>query len=112
MLLRCFYHGFRRHVAPQVQHVIAVIFQKRFNDILSNIMNVAFYGRHNNFPFAAALFSRRRDRILYDFKRRLRRACGLQKLRQEQYALFKTGAHRVQRRNEHLIDKLLRAFRL
>ena len=40
---------FRRNVFSQIQNIIAVVFQKNPDNILSNIMNIAFNSRQDDF---------------------------------------------------------------
>ena len=103
---------FRRHIAAQVRHVIAVIFQNDLHDVLADVVNVALDRGHHDLAAARPGLPGLGNGVLHHFKGALGSGRRLKQLRQEQRALFKACAHAVQRRNQHLVHQLQRLLGL
>ena len=97
-------HQLARHITPQVQHGVAVIFQKHPYNILADVVNIALDSGKNDLTAAD------RSRIAFDqgslddFECRLCHAGSLNQLGQEDLSLFKQLSGTVQCGDQNFVD--------
>ena len=98
------HHGGRFHVAAQVDHGVAVVFQQDLDNILADVVDIPLDGGQNNGPlwggFPAWLGGKP---VSDDLKRCLRRSRGLDKLGQEDPARLKVRTHLIQGGDEDIV---------
>ena len=102
-----FDHVFRRHVAPEIGHVKAVIFKQQTNYVLADIVNVAVYGSDHEPAFFCAVFLRHRR--FYALKRRFCRLGAHQELRQIHGVILKALADGIERGNDLVLHDIHRS---
>ena len=107
MLLHgCLYNGLRRNILAQIQHIIAVVFQKHLHNILSDVVNITLNSSQNDLTFLLLLLTTGIQLFLDNPKSALCRLRAHQKLRQEHGPLLKALSHYIQCRNDLAVDDL------
>ena len=96
------------NVAPEVEHVIAVVFEDDTDNVLADVMHVALDCGNDDLALAALRLAGGGNFGLDGLERSLRGGGGLQKLRQEYRAFLKTVAYGVQCGNQRDIHYVQR----
>ena len=104
------HHQLRFHILAEVDHIVIVVLQQHFHDILADIVNIAFDGGEHDLSFFDRLLPHLAEVAANRFKPFFGRIRAHQQLRQEDGSVFKALAHLVQCRYQMLLNNIQRRY--